>query len=518
MLSLTQIKKAGRAAGKYAALQGASMVANEILQRKIKTSKAPVLCPGDYPPDPQTYQDVQDYRGIALESELPKALRKKRKGSLPLGSYVYPCDGNRQSALYLTDDIIQRHVAVFGSTGSGKTNSIIIPWVDNIIKQGHSIVLVDVIGEFRDILEKTATKAGCRIWHWSNIDMDNSDVWNWFDEIDLKDRDCDKYVNGLVDSILGENKYGKDIFFHERNKRWLRAATFVLKKTQPKQAKPSELYKILTDQQRLKKLANLTSYSRDLSDLINLDDYSNQCSGLLNSLYFFITERVKNICEPTKDNWKRQRINLSDFTSRQTLFIIGASLEGGEESKVLSGIALNLVTERLCNRFKQTNLQQNVRKLSTNKTAPLYFIVDEAPRLQDRVNFDEHLSVLRHANVRMCLAAQDVSQLEDKNNKNKDIFANCNTLIVMRGCSPSTTEYFSKRLGKRIAQSVDTSYETGDSTFISTKDKGIKSESVPVLSEREIMHPPESCGEYCAVVKIPGQQKPFLVDLKRKIK
>jgi len=497
--------------------EGAIVAVNKLFQRKIKTSKASVLCPGDYPPEVETYQDVQDYRGIALENELPKTLTKKRKDSLGLGTYVYPCGGNRQSALYLTDDILQRHVAVFGSTGSGKTNSIIIPWVDKIVKQGNSIVLLDVMGEFRDILEKAASKAGCRIWHWSNIDVDDSDVWNWFDEIDLKDRDCDKYVNSLVDSILGENKNESQPFFHERYKRWLKAAIFVLKETQPKQAKPSELYKIITDQQRLAKAANLTSYSTDLNDLINSNDYSTLCTGLLNPLYFFRTDRVKNICETTKDNWKRQKINLSDFTSRPTLFIIGASLEGGEESKVLSGIAFKLISEKLFSRFRQTNLQQNVRKFSTNKTSLLYFIVDEAPRLQDRIDFDMLLSVLRHANVRMCLAAQDVGQITDKNNKEKDIFANCNTLIIMRGCSSSTAEYFSKRLGERMAHFVDTAYESGFG-YISNKNKSVRSEKVPVLSEREIMHPPESCGKYCAVVKIPDQPKPFLVDLKRTIK
>jgi hypothetical protein len=74
------------------------------------------------------------------------------------------------------------------------------------------------------------------------------------------------------------------------------------------------------------------------------------------------------------------------------------------------------------------------------------------------------------------------------------------------------TRYTASRLGQRVVQTVDLSHHRGPMAPISSRGKSIGTKTVPVLEEREIMHPPVQ--SYCALVHVPSaSSKPFFVDL-----
>ncbi len=61
--------------------------------------------------------------------------------------------------LYLPDDIRIGHVQILGSTGRGKTESVIIPWLARDILAGRSVILLDGKGD-PDIVDKICKVAG----------------------------------------------------------------------------------------------------------------------------------------------------------------------------------------------------------------------------------------------------------------------------------------------------------------------------------------------------------------------
>ncbi|MCF7984338.1 MAG: TraM recognition domain-containing protein, partial [Thiohalocapsa sp.] len=145
--------------------------------------------------------------------------------------------------------------------------------------------------------------------------------------------------------------------------------------------------------------------------------------------------------------------------------------------------------------------------------APLYFVLDEAPRLKDRIHYEEVLSIVRGAGVGVCLAAQDVSQFGDSRAQNA-ILSNCLTFISLRGASADTARYFSSRLGQRNERSLMLTRNRGPFQILSQRASNAQLVTLPVLAEREIMHPPGP--PYSGLVQVVSvSAKPFLVDFAR---
>jgi type IV secretory pathway TraG/TraD family ATPase VirD4 len=109
-----------------------------------------------------------------------------------------------------------------------------------------------------------------------------------------------------------------------------------------------------------------------------------------------------------------------------------------------------------------------------------------------------------------------VTQLGDADARTA-VLANCHTMIALRGCSVETARYFAGRLGERKQSTIVESREQGFFSIMPEhRMQSIQNDSAPVLGEREIMHPPAVCGQWCGIAHIPSVcAKPFLTDLER---
>lgn len=383
--------------------------------------------------------------------------------------------------------------------GSGKTEGIILPWIEGLLKEGNSVVTCDIKGDLVDRLMPVARQIGCRFWYWNCADPARSLAWNWFDEIgEMRD------IEAATLSILGRpNLNDAQPYFYERDYRWLRTLIDIVKTAYKGTAIPQYLYTLVGDQNALRALfgqaPKIQSKAGELADLLqfSIDEHSRAVSGLLNSLHLFNLQHVLDVTN-------RSDFALDDIDKSPTLLIIGASLADARVAEVLSGMMLNQLFNKVYRRF--ANPRHPGRR-------SLFFVIDEAPRLKQRIKFDEVLSVSRSADVGICLAAQDVNQFGEEREYTA-ILANCLSFIAMRGSSIDTARYLSGRLGQRQEQAVGTSTNRGPVDLFSHSGTTRSSVSVPVIGEREIMHPPGSV--YTATAHIsPVSPKPFLVDLTR---
>jgi type IV secretory pathway TraG/TraD family ATPase VirD4 len=138
-------------------------------------------------------------------------------------------------------------------------------------------------------------------------------------------------------------------------------------------------------------------------------------------------------------------------------------------------------------------------------------VLDEAPRLKDRLDLPRLMAVAASSGMSILLAMQEVNDFEEK--EREVILANCATHILLPGTGPKTTEYFGTRLGTRVAvrQTQSSSYTRREGH---TWQAGHQSAEVAVLGRAELASPPG--GDYPAIVQnYAMSRKPILVDLTR---
>jgi type IV secretory pathway TraG/TraD family ATPase VirD4 len=269
---------------------------------------------------------------------------------------------------------------------------------------------------------------------------------------------------------------------------------------------PADLMRLAADREQLaqafRRSPAAQNYATDLADLLsmNVEEHSRAASGLLNALTLFGSPDVRRISDASD-------FRIDEIGRESTLLVIGAPLADARRSETLSAIMLSRAFNAVYDRFQ---VNGNERGL------PIFFILDEAARLKDRIAYEEVLAVVRSAGAGVCLAMQDVTQLGDVEARTS-VLANCHTMIALRGCSAETAKYFAGRLGERRQQNIIEGNTQGYfDPLPGQRTQMVQNSTTDVLGHREIMLPPDQCGQWCGVAHIPSVcAKPFFVDFTR---
>jgi type IV secretory pathway TraG/TraD family ATPase VirD4 len=445
-----------------------------------------VIGPGD--PAPPPGYDFLDYRGLAD----PRTLHLVTDG-LPLGELADVKRGGLGQVALPMDSVV-RHACVIGPPGSGKTHSIIIPWIVSLLSAGYSVVTVDVKGDLlpqiSQYLAQTGRATGAQGLVW-DYNSPRTHRWNFMSEIA-----SEQGIDAAVLSLLGKQKKGdSQPFFYQRDYRWLRGLMRLVLDLHGPAATPTHLTDLIADQLLLARLVPHSRSRAELTDLANTDpaDYGKDISGLLNALSLFSEDSI------------RRAIATSDFTLREvaenpSLLVAVARMSDGLRGEQLSSLIISQFILMILERFG-SSIPRN-----------LVFMIDEAPRLKERIDYEQLLSVARGAGVGVCLAAQDVAQFGNEQEQSA-LLANCHTYISMAGASPASAAYFGARLGTREREGF--SLTTGGSRkLFEAPQMTRQSQTTAVLGSREIMFPP--FGVHAALVHCPSvSAAPFMVALDR---
>jgi len=462
-------------------------VETAIANRGAFAARTGILSPGDPPPPPNS-ADFYDYRGLATARPFRNLF-----GPFPLGRLIEPRRGPGVS-IGITADILEQHAAIIGPTGSGKTNSLIVPWIAAALRDGHSVVAVDVTGNLFDKIIDYVRATGplnARVGQWDFTRPSNSSSWNWLADIP----DLDGIV-AAVEALIGrDNPSDPQPYFMQRDKRILRGLIEGVLAT----GKPavSTLVASASDQSLVRRLGALQpAVGRRLAEVSALHpaDFGRAMSGVVNALDVFEHAGVKAVTG-------RSEITLRSLTDVPSLLIVGAPLSGSRTSISLSSLMISLLTRELYKRF---GMQQTRR---------VFYFIDEAARLADRINFEELLSVSRAAGITVALAAQNVTQFSNKNERST-ILDNCATYISLPSPSDESASYFASRLGTREVSNLTSNRTVGGFGVRAGTQYSRSLASVPMLGKREIMDPP--WGERSALVQCRSVTGlPFAVDLTR---
>ncbi|NNN15363.1 MAG: type IV secretory system conjugative DNA transfer family protein [Acidimicrobiaceae bacterium] len=445
------------------------------------------------PPPPPNVSGYLNFAGVARPEDIDC-----REWWFPLGRYVVPkYPWQATDPIGLSASEINRHTLVVGPTRAGKTAGLIAPWIVEGVLAGYNVVTLDLKGggdlqrdvaAYRDSLP-TRPPIRLRRWDYRNPSARNS--WNFIRELD-----SDGAINAAAEAICGrprDNDPNRN--FHLRDLKWAKGLLELAYDT-GEDLTVKDILSLLADQQSLESVIRAYPQSRGaqrIADLCTLDfpEYSKTTQFL--TTYFEVLNNDGFVSATSQP-----RLSLNDVASGQaSITIINAPVSDGELAEIASGLFMSLLLNRRLSAFGQTS-------------APLLVVLDESPRLQDRIDLGRTLSLAAGANVSLLLAAQEIEQFhEDKRN---EILANCGTLVVMAGCNFSTTDVVMKRLGSRVEtqlSSTSTYDKNGRSTGYTSNIN-----TVPVLGHNELSNPPTGI-RGATVVNNRLSRRPVLVDFTR---
>jgi type IV secretory pathway TraG/TraD family ATPase VirD4 len=493
------------AGGRTGASAGEALAARAAEHRAGRGARRGYLAPGDPAPPPTATTDYLDYRGIASWQEA----QNLDDGQFPIGAFADLRKQAFRGPIGLPGEVINRHAVVVGPAGSGKTYSLLIPWMYAALMANWSVVAVDVKGDLRedflDFKEALGGPAiGARLTKWDFTDPRGSAPWDWLAE--LHD---DPRVDAAITALLGrrpEQSTG-DPYFYQRDYRTLRGLLLFARAAAPHVRTASDLIRLLEDDLKLDALVKQHPRAAGVADLeaalrYPQSDYPKIISGVVTALSALDSAAVNAV---TRSAPSRPSIDLETALDEHQLLIVGAALKGGQVSATLSSLLLNQLAQRLYERFGQHR-------------RPVLLVIDEAPQIVDRVDVAKLMEVSRSAGVGVVVAMQDVAQIKDENDRSS-ILSNAAAFVILPGASPKSVEEFGKRLGQRIERTVGMTMDGSRGGLGGrTPSQTVGTESVPVLREREIMQPP--VGGRAAVVHVKAQElgitaKPLLVDLQR---
>lgn len=439
-----------------------------------------------------------DYTGLATPGDI-----RPVTWSFPLGRYVLPKGKTWKThgEIGISASTANKHSIVYAPAGSGKTGSVLVPWIYHAMSFGYFVIAIDVKGN-NDLMHQVqhyATTHGAlpdvTVSNFNYSDPGNSVSWNW-----IRDLEDESAVSMAAEALVPEHLGDANASFRDRDLQWMRALLdFAVETEQPWTVEL--LVNLLGEPERFGPLLrNVASHrtkmrfrsliDTDALNSLDYDDYFKKVSFLLTYLDPLNTRGFNAVTH-------RAGISLRHLADDPGLLVMTAPLADGKLASAASGL--------LMSQF----LNQQLRKFNQDGR-PVLVVLDEAAQLQDRMDIGAMLATARSSNTSVLLAVQEIRQLAEK--KRDEILSNCSTHILLGGAGEPTTNYFGERLGRRIATraTLSRNFASNDRSI----QTGYESHETAVLGRNEMAFPPGD-GFGALVHSADLSPKPILVDLTR---
>lgn len=335
--------------------------------------------------------------------------------------------------LHLSNKSRTSHVQVIGTTGAGKTESVVIPWSVRDLERGNSVVVIDGKG--------------------------SSDLpYEIFSAIDKRGIDCEKFhfdLGNPIDSIKinplmhGSAQQITDRIFSsfEFSDSFYEAVQYDICGYLTRLIHETEsvitfklLYKLLTDDTELSKLISELSDESDLKQTLraylreSVKDRRAKTAGLASQLSPFATSEIAEIVNATSDKDSLSELMLNSFKTKVFIFSIPTlkyQALGHKLGKLILQELAWCVGER----------EQN----EGNKFTSVF--LDEFSEFV-YAGFISILNKARSANVGMHLCHQSLSDLTSVSESfARSINTNTNVKCILGLNDPDTADFFARHLG-----------------------------------------------------------------------
>lgn len=345
------------------------------------------------------------------------------------------------------DTRLNRHIAIFGTSGTMKSRSIIRNALFQAIKRGESVVVTDPKAELFGDTAELFRKNGYDVKVLNLVDPIHSDSWN-----------CMSDLNGntlmaqvLTNVIIGNTSSGKiDHFWDNGEGNLLKALILYIEYDKSRSNDEKTLpavYQLLTNCSKADLYSKFTklSTSHPARAPFNLFNQSSDTvkEGIISGLGTRLQVlQSKEVCSLLS----RSDIDLVNPAKKKCAYFIILSDQDATMA-FISSLFFSFLFIRLT-RYADSRPERKC-------DVPVNLILDEFNNVgriggaADGSDFARTLSVIRSRDIRVMLAVQSLGQLQNRYDKNlwSEIIGNCD-IQLMLGCTDDVTaKYYSDRSG-----------------------------------------------------------------------
>lgn len=346
-----------------------------------------------------------------------------------------------------TDTGLNKHTAIFGASGTGKSRTIIRNALLQAFKNEESVIVTDPKGELYADTAELFRNHGYDLKVFNLVNPEKSDCWNCMSEL----AGDTLMTQTLTNVIIGNTSSGKsDRFWDSSEGNLLKALIFYIdgdKSLSASQKNLGAVYNIITrcSMQELCELFYALDFTSPARAAFNLFMQASETvrsgvfTGLGTRLQILQNESVRKLVS-------RSDIDLTGAGKCKSAYYIILS---DQESTMafLSSLFFSFLFIKL---LRYADAEPNGKC-----AVPVNLILDEFNNVgrlggaEDGSDFARMLSVCRSRDIRVILAVQSLGQLQNRyaNNLWAEIVGNCD-IQLMLGCTDDiTAEYFSDRSG-----------------------------------------------------------------------
>ena len=345
------------------------------------------------------------------------------------------------------DTDLNRNIAIVGSSGTMKSRAIIRNALLQALKQGESIVVTDPKGEMYADTAELYRQNGYEVKVFNLVDPEHSDSWNCMARL----KENGKLAQVLTSVIIGNTSSGQgDHFWDNGESNFLKALILYVdevNRDNPQKCNLPFLYDLLGESHEdiNAKFMNLPPKSKALKPY-NIYKKSGETvktgvtAGLGGRLQILQNDEVRDIT--TSDE-----IDLTLPGKEKCAYFMILS-DQDKSMAFLSSLFFSFFFIELV-RYADS---QSDRRCAV----PVNFILDEFNNIgkiggaEDGSDFAKTLSTCRSRGIRVMLAIQSISQLQNRYPDKLwgEILGNCD-IHLMLGCTDEdTAKFFSNRCGE----------------------------------------------------------------------
>ena len=336
---------------------------------------------------------------------------------------------------------LNKHLCVFGASGTMKSRAIIRPYLFQSIKRGESVVITDPKGELYIDTAEMFRRNGYTVRVFNLVNPEHSDSWNC-----MADLDGDTMMAQILTNVIISNtgKGRPDHFWDNGEGNLLKSLILYIDQDSTRSPEAKHLpavYQMLTqnNEKTLSAIFDKLPISHPAKAPYSLFAQGSDTvrtgivGGLGTRLQVMQNEAIKNITS-------KSELDLTEpGKTKCAYFVILSDQESSTE--FISSLFFSILFIKL-GRFADSLPDQRCK-------VPVNIVFDEFNNVGQLDTYPRRLSVLRSRAVQVCHVVQSLAQFKNRypDEQWAEIIGNCDTQIMLGCTEEQTAEYFSARSG-----------------------------------------------------------------------
>lgn len=350
------------------------------------------------------------------------------------------------------DTRLNRHIAIFGASGTMKSRAVIRNALFQAMRRGESVIITDSKAELYADTSELFRQNGYDVKVFNLVNPEHGDSWN-----------CMSDLNGdtlmaqvLTNVIIGNTSSGKGDHFWDNGEGNLLKALILLvdqdRSRSPDMKHLTAVYQLLTQNSERQLTAMFGKLPLDHPARAPFNLFAQSSDTVKSGIILGLGTRLQVLQNQAVQRiTSRSDIDLTAPGKKKCAYYIVLSDQDATMA-FLSSLFFSFMFIKLT-RYADSQPDGRCR-------IPVNLILDEFNNVgriggaEDGSDFARSLSVIRSRDIRVMLAVQSLGQLQNRYPKNlwAEIIGNCD-IQLMLGCTDDVSaEYFSARSGDMSVQ------------------------------------------------------------------